>query len=42
METERKADSLVTNPPYKLADEFVKHAIYLGVEKRMAASPVIP
>ena len=33
METERKADSLVTNPPYKLADEFVKHAIYLGVEK---------
>lgn len=33
METERKADSLVTNPPYKLADEFVKHAIYLGVQK---------
>ena len=33
METERKADSLVTNPPYKLAQEFIQKAINLGCVK---------
>lgn len=33
MATEREADCLVTNPPYKLAQQFIEHAIGLGVKK---------
>ena len=33
LESQRLADSIVTNPPYKLATEFIHHAITLGVNK---------
>ena len=33
LETERLASSIVTNPPYKLATDFIHQAINLGVEK---------
>lgn len=33
METQKLADNIVTNPPYKLAQEFIQHAIDLGVTK---------
>lgn len=33
METKRLGDAIITNPPYKLATEFIKHAIDLGVKK---------
>ena len=33
LESERRADSLITNPPYRLADDFVRHAIELGCTK---------
>ena len=32
MEHKRLADTIITNPPYKLAGEFISHAIDLGVE----------
>jgi len=32
-ETKLEAPAVVTNPPFKLADEFVLHALYLGAEK---------
>ena len=33
LERKRAADCLITNPPYKLADEFINHAISLGCTK---------
>ncbi len=33
MAMERECDSLVTNPPYRLAEQFILHAINLGVKK---------
>lgn len=30
METQRLADTIVTNPPYKLADQFIRHGLALG------------
>ena len=33
MELELAAPAVVTNPPFKLADEFVLHALHLGAEK---------
>lgn len=33
MERKRLADSIVTNPPYKLANQFISHAIDLGVKR---------
>jgi len=33
LEQKRAADHLVSNPPYKLAEEFIRHAIDLGVDK---------
>jgi hypothetical protein len=33
LESQRLADSIITNPPYKLATEFIHHAITLGVNK---------
>ena len=33
MAHKKAADSLVTNPPYKLADQFIQHAINLNVNK---------
>lgn len=33
METRLQAPNVVTNPPFKLADEFVLHALALGAEK---------
>lgn len=33
MERKKEADTLITNPPYKLATDFVNHAINLGVKK---------
>lgn len=32
MERQPLADTIITNPPYKLAGEFISHAIDLGVE----------
>ena len=32
MERKRLADTIITNPPYKLATEFITHAIELGVD----------
>lgn len=33
METQLQADHIISNPPYKLANEFIKHSIELGVTK---------
>lgn len=33
MSTKPECNSLVTNPPYKLAEQFIHHAINLGVTK---------
>ena len=33
MTTERPCETLVTNPPYRLADKFILHAINLAVRK---------
>lgn len=33
MTTKAESNSLVTNPPYKLAEQFIQHAIDLGVGK---------
>ena len=33
MELQLAAPAIVTNPPFKLADEFVLHALHLGAEK---------
>lgn len=33
MESQLHAPAVVTNPPFKLADEFVLHALWLGAEK---------
>jgi hypothetical protein len=33
LEQRRAADSIVTNPPYKLAEQFIRHAIDLRVQK---------
>lgn len=33
LETQKEADTIITNPPYKLANQFVRHAINLGVNK---------
>ena len=33
LEQTRQADCIVTNPPYRLAEEFIKHAIDLGIHK---------
>ena len=33
LEQRRQADCIVTNPPYRLAEEFIKHAIDLNVDK---------
>ena len=35
MEREALADNIMTNPPYKLAQEFIQHAIDLGVKKHV-------
>lgn len=29
-QTERRADRIITNPPYKQADQFIRHALKLG------------
>ena len=33
MERKRFADSIVTNPPFKLANQFISHAIDIGVKR---------
>ena len=33
MEQSRAADCLITNPPYRLAEDFISHAIHLGCTK---------
>ena len=33
MSVERECDSLVTNPPYRLAEQFILHALGRGVKK---------
>ena len=33
MEQTRQADHLITNPPYRLAEDFISHAIQLGCTK---------
>lgn len=33
MEQKAAAPNIVTNPPYKLANQFILHAIHLGIEK---------
>jgi len=33
MERTRLADCVVTNPPFKLADQFVEHALSLGIKR---------
>ena len=33
MEQTRQADHLITNPPYRLAEDFISHAIHLGCTK---------
>lgn len=33
MESDRLADNIMTNPPFKLAQDFIQHAIDLGVKK---------
>lgn len=33
METKPLADNIVTNPPYTLAQDFIQHAIDLGIKK---------
>lgn len=33
LSTGAKADAIITNPPFKLAQEFIVHAISLGVDK---------
>lgn len=33
LENKRLASNIITNPPYKLANQFIRHAIGLGVRK---------
>jgi len=31
LQTQRKCDAIVTNPPYKLGDQFIRHGLSLGL-----------
>ena len=32
-ESDKRAETIITNPPYKLANQFVRHAINIGIKK---------